>query len=161
VAVWEIIEPYSPQVVTDQHQADAVRSYFGRLGRPVKVVNLTAPLQTAAFTSTRARLVDGSLRLWRHARLVDELRRVRAKDSETIYLPRAGGSHCDIASALALAVYELRWINGGAPHGEPSGGPPGLTAGIEQALHGAPAPGAPWHPSDARPRGNGIADMRF
>jgi hypothetical protein len=158
--VWAMIEPYRPRVVTDQHQADAIRAYFGRQGCPVSVQNLTGPLQTAAFTSTRARLVDGSLRLWRHVQLVEELRRVRAKDTEAIELPRFAGSHCDIASALALAVYELRWLTG-APHGEASGGPPGLTAGIERVLHGGVAPDVPWHPSEGRPRGNGIADMRF
>lgn len=107
-AAWELLEPYGPQIVTDQHQADAVKSYFGRLGRSVKVINLTGPIQTAAFTSTRTRMVDGSLRLWRHEPLIEELRRVRAKDTETIYLPRFAGSHCDIASALALAVYEKK-----------------------------------------------------
>jgi len=111
--VWEIVGPYRPRVVTDQHQADAVRSYFGRLGVDVRVVNLTAPVQTAAFTSTRTRLLDGSLRLWRHAGLLEELRRVRARDTEKIELPRFAGGHADAASALALAVYEHRWASDG------------------------------------------------
>jgi len=123
--VWELLEPYAEggglRIVTDQHQGDAVGSYFGRLGVSVKVVNLTGPLQTAAFTSTRARLMDGSLRLWRHEPLLEELRRVRARDTEAIVLPRFGGSHCDIASALALAVYEQRHVTG-APQGKPHGG---------------------------------------
>lgn len=125
--VWELLEPYAEgdgglRIVTDQHQADAVSSYFGRLGVAVRVVNLTGPIQTAAFTSTRTRLMDGSLRLWRHEPLVEELRRVRAKSTEAIHLPRFGGSHCDIASALALAVWELRGVTG-APLGKPVGGP--------------------------------------
>jgi hypothetical protein len=115
--VAEIIGPYSPRIVTDQHQADAVRSYFGRLGLSVKVVNLTGPLQTACFMSTRSRMVDGSLRLWRCAQLIEDLRRVRARDTETIYLPRYAGGHCDAASALALACFELRGATG-APAGD-------------------------------------------
>jgi hypothetical protein len=114
--VWEIVEPYRPRVVTDQHQADAVSSFFGRQGLAVDVAHLTGPLQTAMFTSTRARLMDGSLRLWRHAQLLEELRRVRARDTEVIVLPRFGGGHCDIASALALAAYELRHVDGSVEH---------------------------------------------
>lgn len=74
--VWKLIEPHSPRIVSDQHQADAITSFFGRQGASVKIVNLTRPVQTAAFTSTRARLIDGSLRPWRHPQLVEELRRV-------------------------------------------------------------------------------------
>jgi hypothetical protein len=36
--------------------------------------------------------------------LVEELRRVRARDTETILLPRYGDSHCDTTAALALGV---------------------------------------------------------
>jgi hypothetical protein len=114
--VWELVEPYRPRIVTDQHQCDAVSSFFGREGLAVDVVHLTGPLQTAAFTSTRTRLVDGSLRLWHHPLLIEELRRVRARDSEAIVLPRFGGGHCDIACAVALAAYELRHVDGSAEH---------------------------------------------
>ncbi len=120
--VWELIRPYHEKggvrIVTDQHMADAVSSYFGRMGVPVKTVSLTGPLQTAAFTSLRTRMVDGSLRLWRQdgepngALLIEELRRIRARDSEKIYIPRFGDSHGDIASALALAAYEVRFLTG-------------------------------------------------
>jgi hypothetical protein len=104
-AVWELVAPYSPsRIVSDQHNSAAIESYFGRKGVGVEVVNLTRPLQTAAFVSLRARLVDGSLRCWREPQLVEELRRVRAKDTETIYLPRYADSHCDAAAALALGV---------------------------------------------------------
>lgn len=110
--VREILHPYSPKVVSDQHQADSIRSFFGRVGWSVEIVNLTGPVQTAAFVSTRTRLLDGSLRCWKHPRLVEDLRRVRAKDTETIHLPRYSGGHCDAASALALAVYDLRFARG-------------------------------------------------
>lgn len=109
--VWELLEPYTEQglrIVTDQHQSDAVSSYFGRLGVGVKVVNLTGPLQTAAFVSTRTRILDRSLRLWKCGHLLEDLRRVRARDTEAIQLVRYAGGHLDAASALALAVAEFR-----------------------------------------------------
>jgi hypothetical protein len=109
--VAEVIALYQPRIVTDQHQADAISSFFGRRGVSVRVVNLNGPVQTAAFTSTRTRIGDGSLRLWNDAQLIEELRRVRARDTETIMLPRFGGSHCDVASALALATWELRSVS--------------------------------------------------
>ena len=113
-AVWELIAPFEPwKIVTDQHNSAAIESYFARRGVQVEVVNLTSPIQTAAFTSLRARLVDGSLRCWRHPELIEDLRRVRARDNETIQLPRYGDSHCDLAAALALGCYELR--ESGAP----------------------------------------------
>jgi hypothetical protein len=103
--VWEAIGPYEPRrIVTDQHNSKAIESYFGRKGVQVEVVNLTRTKQTSAFVALRSRLVDGSLTCWREPRLVDELRRVRAKDTETVYLPRTGDSHCDAAAALALGV---------------------------------------------------------
>ncbi len=124
--VWDLLRPYHEEggglrIVTDQHQSDSVKSYFGRLGVAPKSVTLTGPLQTAAFTSLRTRLQDGSLRLWKQQALIEELRRVRARDSETIHLPRFGGSHCDIASAAALACYELRNASG-EPQALPRGG---------------------------------------
>lgn len=134
--VWRALEPYQEEglrIVTDQHQADAVSSYFGRLGVAVDVHNLTGPSQTAAFTSTRARLVDGSLRLWKHPLLIEELRRVRAKDTEAMLLPRFGGGHCDVASALSLAVYELRHVDG-APEHEAIAGLSTWTAEVREAL---------------------------
>jgi hypothetical protein len=106
--VWAVIEPYAAhglKIVTDQHQASAVESFFGRKGISVEVVNLTGPVQTQAFTALRARLVDGSLRAWRHPGLYEDLRRVRvARRSESVELPRYAGGHIDIGSALALAV---------------------------------------------------------
>jgi hypothetical protein len=106
---WETIAPYAPtRIVSDQHNSAAIESYFGRRGIPVEIVNLTRPVQTASFVALRQRLVEGSLRCWRHPLLVEELRRVRARDTETIFLPRYGDSHCDTAAALALAVSQAR-----------------------------------------------------
>jgi hypothetical protein len=114
--VWAVIEPYAAvglKIVTDQHQASAVESFFGRKGITVEVVNLTGPVQTQAFTALRARLVDGSLRAWRHPGLFEDLRRVRvARRSESVELPRYSGGHCDTASALALAVRDRAQVGG-------------------------------------------------
>jgi hypothetical protein len=135
--VWEILEPYAPaRIVTDQHQSSAIESYFGRLGVRVDVVNLTGPTQTAAFVSLRSRLVDGSLRLWRHEQLLEDLRRVRAKDSESIHLPRYAGSHCDTASALALGVWRLSQQQTKRAYAVPSVAP-------------ASAFGGDWNPIDS------------
>jgi hypothetical protein len=103
-----LIEPYRPErIVSDQHNGAAITSYFERRGVPVEIVNVTGPIQTAAFVACRARLVDGSLRCWRHPQLIEDLRRVMARDCEAIYLPRYGSSHCDTAAALALGVHAL------------------------------------------------------
>lgn len=100
------VGPYGPvKLITDQHQSTAIESYFGRAGIHVETVNVTGNIQTQAFTSLRARLYDGSLRAWSHPQLTEELRRVRAKDGNKIALPHFGDSHCDIAHALALAVW--------------------------------------------------------
>jgi phage terminase large subunit-like protein len=111
--VWEIIEPYAAvrpvRLLGDQHQADGVRSYFERRGLPVEIIPQTAPVQTAAFVSCRARLIDGSLRLWKHQQLIEELRRIRtARTAESIVIPRFAGGHCDAACALTLACYAVR-----------------------------------------------------
>jgi hypothetical protein len=148
--VWEIMEPYQEyglRAVADQHQATAVQSYFGRLGVAVDIVNLTSPLQTAAFISVKTRLVDGSLRLWRHPTLVEDLRRVRARDaSEAVDLPRYSGGHCDAASALALAVYELRYVDG-APDGEVRAGRSSWAADVRDALDLVPSVGGSVTPA--------------
>ncbi len=134
--VTQIIWPYAAHgitVVSDQHQGDSIRSHFGRHGWGVTIENLTAPKQTAAFTSTRARLVDGSLRLWKCPQLLEDLRRVRARDTETIALPHYAGGHADAASALALAVYQLRGVTDTPPYRRTSGpvGDPPITAGVQ------------------------------
>ena len=177
---WQVMEPYVPhglRAVSDQHQADAVQSYFGRKGVSVRIQNLTGPLQSAAFISTRTRLLDGSLLLWRHPLLLEELRRVRARDSsEAIDLPRFGGGHCDVASALALAVFELRGARGGAP-GRVSWGPSRIDERFSAELGpvGAGDPVAPAYrrdidgagrsgtlpPAGWGRRGGSIRDMEF
>lgn len=119
--VAELIEPVAAvrpvSIVTDVHESDAIRDYFGQLGYTVKVEAPSGKEKTAAFVSTRSRLVGRSLRLWRHPGLVEEMRRVRAKDSETIELPRVGSNHCDLIASLCQGVYQYRHHTG-VPEGQ-------------------------------------------
>ncbi len=120
--VAEIIKPLADarqvQIISDVHQRDAVEAYFGQLGYIVKIEAASAKVKTAQFVSTRSRLVDGSLQCWAHPELVAEMRRVQARDTETIVLPRVGSSHCDLISALAQGVYRYK-AHTGIPQGKP------------------------------------------
>jgi hypothetical protein len=123
-AVLRGIEPYHPtRIISDQYMANEVRSFFSREGIPVTIATTTGRSQTASFVSLRARLADGTLRLWHEPRLISELSAVRTRDtSDSIYLPRVGGdSHCDRAVALATAVFHLRGVTG-VPEGRVVGG---------------------------------------
>jgi hypothetical protein len=71
---------------------------------------MTAASKTTSFTALRARLNLGGLELYDAPGLVAELRRLRtryAAGAASVVNPRAGGSHGDLAQALALAVYDL------------------------------------------------------
>jgi hypothetical protein len=101
----------------------------------VKVNTMTAQTKTAAFQQLRASLYDGSLRLPDHPALIAELRRLRTKftaGSAAILNPRVGGSHGDMAQALALAVHETTSV------------PPTPPAGALAQLW-APRDESPWH----------------
>jgi hypothetical protein len=158
--VLELIAPYEPRIVSDQHQPDAIRAFFGRQGMSVQIVNLRGPAQTAAFTSMRARLMDGSLRLWDHPQLVEELRRVRARESsEAIVLPHFGGSHCDVASALCLATWSHRGVTD-TPGWVPG---PQVYKPVMSGLMGQSGAGERWVDPDRRVQGGGesIMNKRF
>ncbi len=121
--VWRLIAPYAPgRLLTDVHQAPAVSNYFGRRGLSVQVVNVTGPMRTSMFVAARARLEDGSLRAWSHPQLLADLRRVRGTGADGIELPRAGGSHQDVAVAFCLAAWQFRGVSD-APPGRVSAGP--------------------------------------
>jgi hypothetical protein len=99
------LEPYQPaRVYTDTFLGPEVKSYLGRRGFHVEVVNVTAQVQTEGFNSLKARIEDGSLLLWRCAQLLEDLRRISLRSNERVMLPRYAGGHCDAAAALALAV---------------------------------------------------------
>lgn len=134
-----IIEPYAEvrpvSVVSDVHQSDSVRSYFGQLGYPVKIES-SAKDKLRGFESTRARLGDGSLKLWRHQGVIEEMRRVQVRN-EALVLPRIADNHCDTIAALCQGVYQYRHHTG-LPEGQPVGG----KSLWSDAHDGMPAPSA-------------------
>ncbi len=78
------------------------------------------------------------LELYEEPDLVAELRRLRtryAAGRASVENPRVGGSHGDIAQALALAVYELDRHGGGSLTGPDVGyGGDGIGVGGERPL---------------------------
>jgi hypothetical protein len=108
--VADVCLSYRARVVTDQYAAPAIVDRLQRRGLRVKTVPMTATSKTDAYVELRARLNLGQLELYRHPELLAELRRLRSKftaGSASVVNPRVGGSHGDIAQALALAVSEL------------------------------------------------------
>lgn len=100
---------YGASVVTDQHRAGGVADYLRGKGLAVQVRAMTAQTSTATFLALRARLNVGGLELYDEPQLLAELRRLRtryAAGSAAVVNPRVGGSHGDMAQALALAVAE-------------------------------------------------------
>lgn len=110
-----ICKRYGARVVTDQHAAVPVVERLRRAGLTVSVHNVSASSKTAAFGELRARLYSQELEIYEHPALIAELTRLRtryAAGSAAVVNPRIGGSHGDVASALSLAIYELRAARG-------------------------------------------------
>jgi hypothetical protein len=118
--VGETCRRYGATVVTDQHAAPAVIDRLRRMGLNVRLVAMTAQSKTAAYTELRAKLYTDQLELYDHPDLLAELRRLRTKyaaGSASVVTPRVGGSHGDIAQALAVAVLEHATIGSGSADG--------------------------------------------
>jgi phage terminase large subunit-like protein len=118
--VAELCREYRADAVTDQHESQAVTARLRDHGVSAVVRGMTREVKLAAFRELRDRLYDGSLVLPRHASLLDELARVQLKIEQggaKIILPRSSRGHCDMAQALALAVYERRFT---APASKPT-----------------------------------------
>lgn len=98
-------------VVTDQHLPSTVLEGLKARGvRSVRVRAWTASTQTDAFRAVRARVYAATVTFPDDQQLVSELCRIRSKlrsGSSQVELPRSGESHCDLAVAVASAVYEL------------------------------------------------------
>jgi hypothetical protein len=100
---------YGARVVTDQFSAPAIVDRLRREGLSVETIPMTANSKTQAFAELRARLYTDGLELYEEPTLLAELRRLRTKytaGQAAVVNPRVGGSHGDMAQALALAVYE-------------------------------------------------------
>lgn len=104
-----VLRHFGARAVTDQFKSAGVVERLRRYGFRVHAVAMTAPTKDAAFGFLRGRLNEGSLELPEQPALLRELRAIRtryAAGRSSVVLPRIGGSHCDLAQALALAVYE-------------------------------------------------------
>lgn len=113
--VAEVCRRFRARVVTDQFAAPQVVARLRELGLSVTAIPMTASSKTAAFQELRARLNMGELELYPDQQLLAELGRLRTKyaaGSSSVVNPRVGGSHGDLAQALAIAVFALR---GGQP----------------------------------------------
>jgi phage terminase large subunit-like protein len=117
--VSELCKQYAVRTIcTDQYAAPQVRERLTRAGLYVETIAMTATSKTAAFGELRARMLAGELELYDHPALLAELRRLRTKftaGSATVVNPRVGGSHGDLAQALALAVWRFSTIGVGGP----------------------------------------------
>jgi hypothetical protein len=107
--VAQTIELFGARAVTDQYKAAGVVDRLQRHGINVRTEAMTAPMKDAAFGFLRGRLNEGSLELHPHPGLLRELRSVSTRYTagrSSVVLPRVGGSHGDLAQALAIAVLE-------------------------------------------------------
>jgi hypothetical protein len=111
-SIVEFLEPYEvTSAITDQYAAKPVLDRLSRDGIYAQQLTMTATSKTAIYSELRSRLYNGSLAVPDNPDLVAELRRLRtrfAAGSSSVVIPRAGGSHGDMAQALALATYAMR-----------------------------------------------------
>lgn len=106
-SVGDVLKPYGPKVVTDQHAAVPVREHLTKAGFAVRVEHTSGPSKSAMYADMRAALYNGRLTLPDHKGLLRELASLRTRytaGAASVVNPRRGGSHGDIVSALALAV---------------------------------------------------------
>ena len=136
--VAQVIGLFGARAVTDQYKAAGVVDRLRRYGVAVTAEPMTAPTKDAAFGFLRGRLNEASLELYPHEELLRELRAVRtryAAGRSSVVLPRIGGSHCDHAQALAIAVFAHDRYGVGPPvrarlsRGSSSGGSRPLRSG--------------------------------
>lgn len=99
------------QVHVDQFCSAPVRQYLAGKGIHATEVTTTASSKISAYSDLKSKLYAGELELYRHEGLLAELGRVEVHyaggGTASIRIPRVGGSHGDLAQALALAVHKL------------------------------------------------------
>jgi hypothetical protein len=121
-------------VVVDQHASVPVREHLQRAGVWAEQRTATASSRTAIFSCAKALLYSRRLELYRHEELLDELSRLEvsyAAGGAHIHIPRARGSHGDMAVAVAMAAAELADSPSPGPRVWPKlDGPPQLSAGL-------------------------------
>jgi hypothetical protein len=110
---------------------------------------MTLPSKTAVYTALKAKLYAGDLELRDHPDLIAELERIEVAYSagtQSIRIPRVGGSHGDLAQACALAVAELARVPG--DNGKVISGGRAITAGIYREITGGYEPREPMRAPD-------------
>lgn len=109
-------------LVADAHYQETVTEHLAGSG----LGYVPAPLDVAdVYVRARALMREGRVRLPNHHRLLSQLRSVQWRPnpggSISIVLPRErGGGHCDLVSALVLALYQTATVSVPAPHKEPT-----------------------------------------
>lgn len=110
------LEPYEVRSAwTDQHMAQQTIGWLSRNGIHCRLLTMTASSKSAIFSELRASLYAKRLAVPAEPDLLGELRRLRSHysaGSASVRTPRVGNSHCDIAQALAMAVYAKRGSDG-------------------------------------------------
>jgi phage terminase large subunit-like protein len=123
------------RVYTDQYAASAVVHRLQAAGVYVESVAMSATSKTLAYAELRAKLYAGDLELYENPTLIAELKRLRSKFSAgaaAVVNPRVGGSHGDLAQALALAVWQGGEASAGLAYSLPTEPvPPGAVAGTD------------------------------
>jgi len=107
--VASVIQLFRARAVTDQYKSAGVAERLRRYGIQVRVESMTARTKDSAFGFLRGRINEGSIELYEHPELLREMRAIRtryAAGRSSVVLPRIGGSHCDLAQSLAIAVFE-------------------------------------------------------
>jgi len=94
--------------VADNHYVETVREY---LNEYELFLAPSPPHPEESYIRTREMLREGRLRLPQHPRLLAQMKAVQAVPRPNgrigMRLPRTAGGHCDLVSALVLAVWHL------------------------------------------------------
>lgn len=99
------------RVFTDQFASAAIRQSLQRRGLTAREITMSASSKTAIYGELKAKILAGELEIPRHDDLIGELGRIEAHysaGSASVRIPRRGGSHGDLAQAVALGVYAMR-----------------------------------------------------
>jgi Terminase large subunit, T4likevirus-type, N-terminal len=116
-AVARLAKRYGAKVVTDQHLPGVVVDGLAERGVRATLRPWRSANKTEAFKAVRARVYARRLELYPEPQLLAELQRLRVNyrpGAAEVVNPRAGGSHGDMADALALAVQEFETYGGGS-----------------------------------------------
>lgn len=98
------------RVVVDQHASVPVREFLQRQGLLAEERTASQASKSQVFQTLKALLYSGRIELYPHAELIAELARLEVNyqaGGGSVRTPRLGGSHCDLAVAVALACAEL------------------------------------------------------